>query len=86
MNITQDQKTSQHRLREFRVIPKITQWELALRSGVKQSRISLIENYLVQPTLREKEKLAEALKQSIDEIFPNNINNGQSTTGNTKAN
>lgn len=50
-------------------MPKISQWELALKSDVKQSRISLIENFLVLPSMREKIRLAEALKKDIDEIF-----------------
>lgn len=61
-----------NRLRELRVIPRITQWDLALCSGIKQSRISLIENYLVKPTEKEQTKLAEALKHPIEEIFPKN--------------
>jgi len=60
-----------NRLREFRVIPHISQWKLALCSGIKQSRISLIENLLVKPTIHEKEKLAKALKCPLKEIFPN---------------
>jgi len=73
MNNPQEQKTLQNRLREYRVIPKISQWDLALRSGVKQSRISLIENHLVKPTTREKVKLSEALNHAVEEIFPNQI-------------
>ncbi len=59
-----------NKLREFRVIPHISQWQLALQSGVKQSRISLIENFLVKASTREKIKLSTALKQSIEEVFP----------------
>ena len=72
MNSVQNTKIPQNRLREFRITPRISQWELALHSGVKQSRISLIENCLVLPNTREKEKLAEILNHSIEEIFPNN--------------
>ncbi len=59
-----------NKLREFRVVPHISQWQLALQSGIKQSSISLIENLLVKPSTREKIKLSNALKQSIDEVFP----------------
>lgn len=59
-----------NKLRELRVIPHISQWELALQSGVKQSRISLIENFLVKASTREKIKLSTALKQPIEEVFP----------------
>jgi DNA-binding XRE family transcriptional regulator len=64
---------SKNKLREFRSIPdRISQWDLALKSDVKQSRISLIENCLVKPTVREKIRLAEALHKDIDIIFPKN--------------
>lgn len=60
-----------NKLREFRVIPHISQWDLALRSGVKQSRISLIENHLVKPTTRERGKLVATLQRTLEEVFPN---------------
>lgn len=67
----QENKIAKNKLREFRSIPeKISQWQLALRSDVRQSRISLIENCLVKPTVRERIRLAEALKKNIDEVFP----------------
>lgn len=59
-----------NKLREYRILPKISQWELALKSEVKQSRISLIENLLVKPSTREKIKLALALEKKIEEVFP----------------
>ena len=48
----------------------MSQWELALKSNVKQSRISLIENFLIKPSFGEKIKLAEALHYTIEEVFP----------------
>ena len=67
----QENKIAKNKLREFRSIPeKISQWELSLQSNVKQSRISLIENCLVKPTMREKIRLSEVLKKNIDEVFP----------------
>lgn len=67
----QENRIAKNKLREFRSIPdKISQWTLALKSDVKQSRISLIENCLVKPTARERIRLAEALKKDIDEVFP----------------
>jgi DNA-binding XRE family transcriptional regulator len=63
-------------LRNLRIIqsPKVSQWLLALRSGIVQSRISLIENHLIKPSRQECIKLSSALDKSIDEIFPNNNN------------
>jgi DNA-binding XRE family transcriptional regulator len=69
MNEQLNSKIPTNKLREFRVIPRISQSQLALLSGVKQSRISLIENCLVKPTMKEKTRLSEALKLSIDEVF-----------------
>ena len=63
-------KELKNKLREFRIIPRMSQWKLALDSDVKQSRISLIENLLVKPTMREKIKLSEALNKKLEEVFP----------------
>lgn len=65
-------KIIENKLREFRIIPRISQSKLALDSGVKQSRISLIENHLVKPTEKEKIKISESLNHTIEEIFPTN--------------
>jgi len=70
-----ENKIAKNKLREFRNIPdKVSQWTLALKSDVRQSRISLIENCLVKPTARERIRLAEALKKDIDEVFPKDEN------------
>ena len=60
-------------LRNIRITqnPRISQWKLALKSNVPQSRISLIENFLINPTEKEKEGLALALNTNILAIFPN---------------
>jgi len=64
---------SQNNLRQIRINknPKMSQWMLALKSGVAQSRISLIENHLISPVLRDCEKLASALNTDSPKIFPN---------------
>lgn len=81
MNEGQNSKIPQNKLREFRVAPHISQWQLALTSEVKQSRISLIENRLVKPTMREKIRLAEALQHKLEEIFPDNARDDVRTDG-----
>jgi DNA-binding XRE family transcriptional regulator len=70
--MTEKQKSTIYinNLRTLRIAPRMSQWELALQSGVKQSRISLIENFLVKASMREKIKLAEALHYTIEEVFP----------------
>ena len=75
MDEGQDSKVPPNKLREIRITPRISQWQLALTSGVKQSRISLIENRLIKPTMREKIKLAEALQHKIEDIFPEDAGN-----------
>ena len=69
----QEKKIAKNRLREFRIFPnKTSQWQLALDSNVRQSRISLIENFLVTPSAREKILLSTALKKEMEDIFPKN--------------
>lgn len=56
-------------LREIRTSKRITQFQLRLASGVHQSKISLIENGLVQPNEDEKKKIANALGVGAEEIW-----------------
>ena len=63
---------SKNNLRQLRINknPKMSQWMLALKSGVAQSRISLIENHLICPAKLDCEKLASALNIENLELFP----------------
>ena len=63
-----------NKLRQVRILqnPRMSQWKLALKSGVPQSKISLIENCLINPTQDEKESIATALNINEVEIFSNN--------------
>ena len=67
---------SKNNLRKLRVLknPKFSQWMLALKSSVPQSRISLIENSLVRPTKKECENLASALNIEGFKLFPYKAN------------
>ena len=56
-------------LREKRFKHRMSQYLLANLSGVSQTRISLIENELVQPSEAEKKKLAKALNKKVEELF-----------------
>ena len=58
-----------NRLREVRFFKRVTQPLLALKTGIQQSRISLIENELVIPREDEKQKIAEALGTTVQNIF-----------------
>jgi transcriptional regulator with XRE-family HTH domain len=57
-------------LREIRKSKGISQWSLAQRSKVHQSRISLAENGLVELTREEKKRLTDALGVDATEILP----------------
>lgn len=58
-----------NRLREVRVVKRITQFQLRLATGIHQSKISFIENGLVEAREDEKKKLSTALGVAPQEIF-----------------
>jgi len=59
-----------NKLKEARFFKHITQPLLALKTGIQQSRISLIENELVEPKDEEKQEIAKALGVKKKDIFP----------------
>lgn len=59
-----------NRLREVRVVKRITQFQLRLCTGIHQSKISMIENNLIQAREDEKRRLAKAFGVKMEEIFP----------------
>lgn len=58
-----------NRLREIRVIKRVTQFRLRLSTGIHQSKISMIENGLMEAREDEKQKLAKALHVKSEEIW-----------------
>lgn len=59
-----------YKLREFREKAKMTQEELAQKSGVSRVTISCIENGAEKNTTSKTlQKLAEALNTTVDQIF-----------------
>lgn len=58
-----------NKLREIRVVKRITQFQLRLATGIHQSKISMIENGLVEPREDEKQRLAKALHARPEEIW-----------------
>jgi DNA-binding XRE family transcriptional regulator len=58
------------RLRDLRTAAKLTQEELAQKSGLPQSHISRIENAKHSPSRATLEKLAHALKVPLHEFDP----------------
>ncbi len=60
-----------NKLRDFRVIKRVTQFQLKLLSGIQQPRISLIENGFIEPREDEKQRLAKALGEKPEKIWEN---------------
>ena len=58
-----------NKLREIRVVRRVTQFQLRVSTGIHQSKISMIENGLIQPRDDEKKKLAKALGVQVGEIW-----------------
>jgi transcriptional regulator with XRE-family HTH domain len=63
-------KRDPNRLRMLRAERRLTQMLLSRKSGIQPSRISLIENGLVEPKAEERDRLARALKADVAEVFP----------------
>ena len=57
------------KLRETRVVKRVTQFQLRIATGIHQSKISMIENGLIQPREDEKKRLAKALGVQVGEIW-----------------
>jgi transcriptional regulator with XRE-family HTH domain len=63
------EKKSLNRLRDVRLLKRITQIQLKLLTGINQTKISWIENGLVKAREDEKKKLAQALTVKVEEIW-----------------
>lgn len=68
---------NKNRLRVVRADRDVSQVELAFKTGINQSKISLIENGYVEPSKEEREDIAAALSAfgsgtpvTPEEIFP----------------
>jgi transcriptional regulator with XRE-family HTH domain len=58
-----------NRLREVRILARVTQFKLRVQTGINESKISHIENGLVQPREDEAKKLAKALGVKPGQLF-----------------
>lgn len=54
---------------EARAKRRKTQWDLRIRTGIHQSKISLIERGYVCPTDKEKSVIAKALDFQVGDIL-----------------
>lgn len=57
-------------LKRTRLLQGKTQYDLMLETGIDQGLISLFENSYKKPNEIQKKNLAEALKLSKKELFP----------------
>lgn len=60
-------------IKEARFHAGLSQYDIALKTGILQSKLSLMENGYQNPNEQEKRKFAKVLKCKPVEIF--NINN-----------
>jgi transcriptional regulator with XRE-family HTH domain len=63
-------KRMTNRLRDTRVLKRVTQYRLSLQTDINATKISFIENGLVEPRDDEKKRLAQALGANPEELFP----------------
>ena len=57
-------------LREARFFKGLKQWDISVKTGISQSKLSLIERGYVDPKGDEKKRIAKALGCKVAEIFP----------------
>jgi len=57
-------------LKEARFFKGLTQWDIAIKTGISQPTLSLIERGYVTPKEQEKKKIARALNCKVTDIFP----------------
>lgn len=58
------------KLREVRFFKGFNQWDISVKTGIPQSRISLIERGYVSPKEDEKKVIAKVLNCKVSDIFP----------------
>lgn len=68
-------EVTMNKLRELRVVKRVTQFQLRIATGIHQSKISMIENGLVTPREDEKKRLAKALGCRPEEIWEDGTKN-----------
>ena len=59
-------------LREARFRKGLNQYDISLKTGIPQSKISLFENHYLTPKPEEAQKIARALRLPVTELFPEN--------------
>ena len=59
-------------LKEARFFRGLNQWDISIKTGIPQSKLSLIERGYVDPKEDEKKQIAKALGCKVADIFPEN--------------
>lgn len=59
-------------LKEARFFKGLNQWDISVKTGIPQSKLSLIERGYIEPREDEKRKIAKVLGCKVAEIFPEN--------------
>ena len=62
-------------LREARFFRGLNQWDISVKTGIPQSKLSLIERGYVDPKKDEKRKIAKVLGCKVSEVFPDETAN-----------
>ena len=61
---------SKNEIRVERARKRMTQQDLAKKTGVSRQTIHAIENEKFDPNLETAKKIAKALNKKIDDVFP----------------
>jgi DNA-binding XRE family transcriptional regulator len=61
-------KEQKMKLKAIRAERMESQWSLSRETGIHQSKISLFERGYIKPSDDEKQKIADALNVSVDQI------------------
>lgn len=62
-------------LREARFFRGLNQWDISVKTGIPQSKLSLSERGYVDPKKDEKRKIAKVLGCKVSEVFPDETAN-----------
>tara|TARA_B100001964_G_C13669958_1_gene352851 strand:+ start:303 stop:500 length:198 start_codon:yes stop_codon:yes gene_type:complete len=56
-------------IKEARFYAGLSQYDIALKTGIPQSRISLIERGYFNPSDEEKKKISKVLRHKTEDLF-----------------
>ncbi len=68
-------------LREVRFLKGFNQWDMALKTGISQTKISLIERGYVTLRQDKRRRIARALHSRVEDLFPDAEREGSHENG-----